>query len=1033
LYTGRSEHTATALLDGRILVAGGQGPGTGYNDLSSAELYDPAPGLWTATGSLQAARREHTATRLPDGRVLVAGGLVSEAGYLSSAELYDPDTGQWTATGGPVQGRYAHTATLLPDGRVLVAGGWGDGYLASAELYDPVTGLWTTTGNLNAARMEHTATPLPGGWVLVAGGSDAWGALVSSEAYNLETGSWTAFSDMSTARTSHTATPLPDGRVLVIGGFGASDYVDSAEVYVPVTGEWAAAGTLTAARYSHTATLLPSGRVIAAGGYNYDAGGVLASAELYDPATGEWALSGDLSTGRRDHTATLLPGGRVLVAGGDGASGVLASADLYAPVWTATGTEDGNQFGISVAGAGDTNRDGHDDLVIGAPGMQSRAHLYYGDTGLSPAQLTVPDRDVQTLVVSHIDGSPDPLAFLQVRDATSEEVYGVVTSTLYVVDQAITGTWTVNLYGDTEGANLAVSAVAAPNPPILDQLTVDASDLANTLVTYRLLSDYQPVTMHMFANDGPLTETTTITLPLSIEGAPEITRTEVVTLYQGIEVATIPISGTLAVKNALITTTLDLSFLESGDYKLWVRVEDGVSPPVQGYVWGVDTYTSGDLPTSWNRVRIAAEDYDAGRQLAGAALITVDHSDTWADAWATTMSTEIISAGLHVEFTPYDHPDVDGYALELTGLGETRVITTGQTLTFDQYDENGVPIGDPLQYVTFKGLSPQQTYSIRIAALDLDSGRSAWSQVQTFTVPVGALALRALEPAITLPAGEELVTATLILTMSEELFSDVHLSLESYQLPPGIALKGITYEPFGSAGTTASLLPWEGIPAPARLAPSLVALSAEGATNASTTLLARAALTVTQDVPAGAYLLPFVAYSGLLEKRAEVRLLVGAPQEVLVPAGATEPVVLDANLPLPSCATAIRVTIPPGAFSTAAYVGFLQGSFNVEDWAGMRFAGSHFNLSARDEGGGALQPLAPLTLNLGYDPLCLGELREESLNLRSWQDQSGWLTGGIACTPDPPGNRLVCSLSEVADFALFGPATSYLPLVMKES
>jgi hypothetical protein len=1022
LNTTRSGHTATLLPDGRVLVAAGEGePGT----LSSAELYDPATGLWTATGSLHAARRDHTATLLPDGRVLVAGGQVSEAD-LASAELYDPSTGTWTPTGSMNTARNGHTATLLPDGRVLVVGGM-------PELYDPATGSWSYTSNPIVIRRGHTATLLPDGRVLVAGGLGG-GYLASAELYDPATGLWALSGSLNTARYLHSATLLPGGRVLVAGGYNdsAGYYLASAELYDPVAGSWTSTGSLNAGRSSHTATLLPGGRVLVAGGDGFAR--YLASAELYDPATGLWAPAGSLNTGRSHHTATLLPNGRVLVAGGSNydAGGYLVSTELYSPVWTATGASDGNQFGISVAGAGDTNRDGHGDLIIGAPGMQSRAHLYYGDTGLFPTQLTVPDRDVQTLVVSHVDGSPDPLALLQVRDASSEEVYGVVTSTLYVVDQAITGTWTVNLIGDTEGANLAVSAVAAPNPPILDQLTVDASDLANTLVTYRLLSDYQPVTMHMFANDGPLTTTTTITLPATVNSTSAVTRTEVVTLYQGIEVATIPITGTLAVKNALITTTLDLSFLESGAYKLWVRVEDGVSPPVQGYVWGVDTYTSGELPTSWNRVRIAATDYDAGRQLAGAAVIAIDHSDSWADTWTATMNTEITPEGLYVEYTPYDHPDVDGYLLELTGAGQTHVMTTGNTIYF-HYDENEEPVGDPVHYATFEGLSPQQSYSLRIAALDLDSGRSSWSQAQAFTVPVGELTLSALEPAITLPALEELVTATLILTMSEDLFSDVHLSLESYQLPPGIALKGITYEPLGSAGTTASLLPWEGIPAPARLAPSLVALSAEGATNASTTLLARAALTVTLDVPAATYVLPFVAYSGLLERRAEVRLQVGAPQEVLVPADATQPIVLHAYLPLPSCATAIDVTVPPDAFNTAAYVGFWQSSLNVDDWRGMPFAGSHFTLTARDEGGTPLQPLVPLGLELRYDPLCLGGLYEEGLHLRSWLDQAGWATAGIACTPDPAANRLACSLPKVGEMAMFEPALLYLPIVLKDS
>ena len=118
------------LPNGKVLVAGGSND----NSLASAELYDPASGTWTTTGSLANARYFHTATLLPNGKVLVAGGY-SAGSYLASAELYDPASGTWTATGSLADARRFHTATLLPNGKVLVAGGSGGGYLASAELY----------------------------------------------------------------------------------------------------------------------------------------------------------------------------------------------------------------------------------------------------------------------------------------------------------------------------------------------------------------------------------------------------------------------------------------------------------------------------------------------------------------------------------------------------------------------------------------------------------------------------------------------------------------------------------------------------------------------------------------------------------------------------------------------------------------------------------------------------------------------------------------------------------------------------------
>src|SRR5438477_350710 len=151
LATARYGHTATLLPNGKVLVAGG-GDSFGQ-EVASAELYDPATGLWTATGSMATARFQHTATLLPNGQVLVAGGFNDNIGPLASAELYDPATGLWTATGSMATARFSPTATLLPNGQVLVAGGGNySGVVASAELYDPVSGLWTVTGSMATAR-----------------------------------------------------------------------------------------------------------------------------------------------------------------------------------------------------------------------------------------------------------------------------------------------------------------------------------------------------------------------------------------------------------------------------------------------------------------------------------------------------------------------------------------------------------------------------------------------------------------------------------------------------------------------------------------------------------------------------------------------------------------------------------------------------------------------------------------------------------------------------------------------------------------
>ena len=318
LITARSGHTATLLPNGKVLIVGGI-----FNN--SAELYDPATGTWNLTGRPNAGRVAHTATLLPNGQILVVGGQDSTSfGFLQSAELYDPSTGTWRLTGSLTSGRSEHTATLLQTGKVLVAGGEGTSGLAQTELYDPAAGTWSDTGSLITPRVLHQATLLQDGRVLVTGGTtddDNFPPLNSWELYDPGTGTWRNTAAFNTPRTLHTATLLRNGMVLVAGGEPRT-----AELFDPATGQSSGTGSLNAGRVYHTATLLADGSVLVAGGQSPVS---LDSSELYDQSTGKWVYTSNLNAARFLHTATLLPNGQVLVAGGSNAGGRLNSAELY--------------------------------------------------------------------------------------------------------------------------------------------------------------------------------------------------------------------------------------------------------------------------------------------------------------------------------------------------------------------------------------------------------------------------------------------------------------------------------------------------------------------------------------------------------------------------------------------------------------------------------------------------------------------------------------------------------------------------------
>ena len=340
----RSGHTATLLTNGKVLLVGGGGPGTTSN--SSAEIYDPASGAFTATGSMSASRTFFTATLLAGGKVLIAGGITgsgASSALTSSAETYDPSVGMFSPTGSLNGPRYDHTATLLQNGQVLIAcGSVTQGLATQAELYDPTTGNFKTAGALHEPRIWHTATLLATGKVVIAAGTNIAVGLASTEIFDPAAGTFTTNSlFLNVERQFHTATSLPDGTILYVGGYdNPGDVSASAEIYNPSTKQFTLTGSLATARYGHTATLLNNGKVLVVGGFSsISSPTLLSSAEVFDPSTGKFSAAGNTTVARAKHAAALLPNGNVLIAGGEDPAtanslqpAALASAEIYDPV-----------------------------------------------------------------------------------------------------------------------------------------------------------------------------------------------------------------------------------------------------------------------------------------------------------------------------------------------------------------------------------------------------------------------------------------------------------------------------------------------------------------------------------------------------------------------------------------------------------------------------------------------------------------------------------------------------------------------------
>jgi phosphatidylserine/phosphatidylglycerophosphate/cardiolipin synthase-like enzyme len=284
-------HAAAPLPNGKILVSGGYdptAPGTGFDPaFQSTEIYDPATSQFAPGPDMTVPRRDHVATTLKDGRVLITGGIQlrgSGFGASPATEIYDPTADSFVSGNRLMRGRWLHTATLLSDGRVLIVGGQptnctGSGGCAPealnrAELLDPATGAIAPTGSLHISRYAHSAALLADGRVIIIGGESTEQQSDSDqvtlvEVYDPATGQFSDFGRLMDGRGFNALVELNNGKYLVVGGkrqSGLAAY--TTEIFDPVTRTSDAGPEMNQLRIRATATKLLNGEVLIVGGNN---------------------------------------------------------------------------------------------------------------------------------------------------------------------------------------------------------------------------------------------------------------------------------------------------------------------------------------------------------------------------------------------------------------------------------------------------------------------------------------------------------------------------------------------------------------------------------------------------------------------------------------------------------------------------------------------------------------------------------------------------------------------------------------------
>ncbi len=544
------------------------------------------------------------------------------------------------------------------------------------------------------------------------------------------------------------------------------------------------------------------------------------------------------------------------------------------------------------------------------------------DTVVLTGTLTLVQGDHRALVASSQvakDQSNNDVAIAGLNELV-EVAHSALTFKEFFIDQAPVGTWQVKLQGDTSIPTWRVAVLNAANPPVISNFVAQPrSDDPHTVdASLRLRSDYAPTKLTFFVARPPITVTATMTNP------DNTVTTEIVPTFQGEEIGSVEITDRDELRGAApIEVELDLSFLESGEYYLWVQVEDGVSPSVNQYA------TSPLLATAAGsrEVRIAAASFDPLVQYADAAPIPIDHTDTFLDHFATAVITPELQVEIYLwqtqpdvcdppqddpdcqqlddgewgkwvladfyplyfEWTPSHHPDTDGYVVEIVPISSptitaTQVITVGDSI-YELYDDEDNFLG-VVGFSGWREVAPDSIYRLRVGAIDYDSDRISWSPSQEITVPLGWLELFHLDDGtVQVPLGGDSLH-TFVLSMSPDVFYEVMVEADLWNLPPEVdvvfldaAAQGLDsgyVSPRGRlAPASPPTSPRGAVVSAARVAPDGSPTVQAASRSANFNQVLTLHITADENAPQGVYTIPIRAINGPSVVELPLRVIVG--------------------------------------------------------------------------------------------------------------------------------------------------------------